>query len=103
MVVDMSKLYISADIEETNIKKIKIGQPVDISIDTYPGHEFTGKVFEIGEAAASTFSLLPTTSTSGSFTKVTQRITVKISIDDHQGLDLAPGMNAVVKVHIKGK
>jgi multidrug resistance efflux pump len=103
MVVDMSKLYISADIEETNIKKVKIGQPVDISVDTYPGHTFTGKVFEIGEAAASTFSLLPTTSTSGSFTKVTQRITVKISIDDHQGLDLAPGMNAVVKVHIKGK
>jgi multidrug resistance efflux pump len=103
MIVDKSKLYVSADIEETKITKVKIGQPVDITLDTYPGRTFNGKVFEIGEAAASTFSLLPTTSTSGSFTKVTQRITVKISIDDQQGLNLAPGMNAIVKVHIKGK
>ncbi|MFC0216582.1 efflux RND transporter periplasmic adaptor subunit [Paenibacillus chartarius] len=102
MIVDKSKLYVSADIEETEIMKVKLGQTVDIELDTYPGRKFTGKVFEIGQAAASTFSLMPTTSTSGSFTKVTQRISVKISIDDQQGLELAPGMNAVIKVHIKG-
>ena len=103
LIVDKSKVYVSADIEETNMKKVKLGQAVDIELDSYPGVKLTGKVFEIGEAAASTFSLLPTTSTSGSFTKVTQRITVKISVDDRQGLDLAPGMNATVKVHISGK
>lgn len=103
MIVDKSKLYVSADVEETNIKKVKIGQPVQFTLDTYPGTTFTGKVFEIGEAAASTFSLMPTTSTSGSFTKVTQRINVKMSIDDNRGLDLAPGMNAIIKIHIKGK
>jgi multidrug resistance efflux pump len=103
MIVDKSKLYVSADIEETKITKVKLGQPVEFTLDTYPGRIFIGKVFEIGKAAASTFSLLPTTSTSGSFTKVTQRITVKMSIDDNQGLDFAPGMNAVIKIHIKGK
>jgi multidrug resistance efflux pump len=102
MIVDKGKLYVSADVEETKINKVKIGEPVDFTLDTYPGRTFTGKVYEIGEAAASTFSLLPTTSTSGSFTKVTQRITVKLSIDDYQGLDLAPGMNAAIKIHIKG-
>jgi multidrug resistance efflux pump len=102
MIVDKSKLYVSADVEETKIKKVKTGEPVELTLDTYPDRTFTGKVFEIGEAAASTFSLLPTTSTSGSFTKVTQRINVKMSIDDNQGLDLAPGMNAAIKIHIKG-
>ncbi|MDQ1914452.1 HlyD family efflux transporter periplasmic adaptor subunit [Paenibacillus sp. GD4] len=101
MIMDKSKVYISADIEETSINKVKLGQTVDIELDTYPGRPFTGKVTEIGEAAASTFSLMPTISTSGSFTKVTQRINVKVAIDDHEGLDFAPGMNAVIKIHIK--
>lgn len=103
MIVDKSALYVSADIEETKIKKIKVGQPVTFTLDTYAGKEFQGKVYEIGQATASTFSLLPSTTTSGNFTKVTQRMNVKISIDDHQGLDLAPGMNAVIKIHIKGE
>jgi multidrug resistance efflux pump len=103
MIVDKSKLYISADIEETKITKVKKGERVDIRLSTYPGRELTGKIFEIGQATASTFSLMPTTSTSGNFTKVTQRISIKISIDDHLGLDLSPGMNADVKIHIKGE
>jgi multidrug resistance efflux pump len=103
MIIDKSKLYITADIEETKITKVRVGEKADVTLDTYPGRTFTGKVFEIGEATASTFSLLPTTSTSGNFTKVTQRISVKISIDDKQGLDVSPGMNASVKIHIKGE
>jgi multidrug resistance efflux pump len=103
MVIDKSKLYVTADIEETKITKVKAGEKVDFTLDTYPGRTFNGKIYEIGEATASTFSLMPTTSTSGNFTKVTQRISVKISIDDYQGLDLSPGMNAAVKIHIKGE
>ncbi|MEW9700819.1 HlyD family secretion protein [Paenibacillus sp. SI8] len=103
MIVDKNAVYVSADIDETKMKKVHIGQKVTLGFDTYSGTEFTGKIFEIGQATASTFSLLPTTSSSGNFTKVTQRMNVKISIDDHQGLDLAPGMNAEIKIHIKGE
>lgn len=103
LIVDKKQLYVSANIEETEVEKLKIGQRVDFTIDTFPGRTFTGKVFEIGNATASTFSLLPTTSTSGSFTKVTQRVTTKISIDDQHGLNLSPGLSANVKIHIKGE
>ncbi|WP_261302662.1 HlyD family secretion protein [Paenibacillus andongensis] len=103
MIVDKSALFVSADIDETKIRKIHVGQLVTFNVDTYSGTDFQGKVTEIGQATASTFSLLPTTGSSGNFTKVTQRLNVKISIDDHKGLDLAPGMNAAIKIHIKGE
>lgn len=103
MIVDKNALFVSADIDETKIKKVHVGQLVTFDIDTYGKTEFQGKIMEIGQATASTFSLLPTTSSSGNFTKVTQRMSVKISIDDHKGLDLAPGMNASIKIHIKGE
>lgn len=101
MVVDTSKLYVSANIEETEINKIRDGQKVEIRLDNFSGKVLTGKVQEISKATASTFSLLPSTNTSGNFTKVTQRIPVKISIDDNQGLDLLPGISTTIKIHLK--
>ena len=97
--VDPNKLYINANIEETKIVHIKKDQLVDISIDQLSGKKFTGKVDSIGQATASTFSLLDT-STSGTFTKVVQRIPVKITIDPTDS-KLLPGTNAVIKIHIK--
>ncbi|TBL79999.1 efflux RND transporter periplasmic adaptor subunit [Paenibacillus thalictri] len=102
MVVDNSHLYVSANIEETEIHRIKVGQIVDFTVDTFSGAKLTGKVTEVSQATASTFSLLPATNTSGNFTKVTQRIPIKISIDDQQGLNLSPGMSTVIKIHVKG-
>ncbi|AFC33826.1 hypothetical protein PM3016_7250 [Paenibacillus mucilaginosus 3016] len=101
MVVDKSKLYISANIEETYINRVHDGQKVEIKVDTYPGVTLTGTVTEVGKATASTFALLPSTNTSGNFTKVTQRIPIKIAVDDQQGLDLAPGMSTVIKINVK--
>ncbi|GAB6158761.1 efflux RND transporter periplasmic adaptor subunit [Desulfotomaculum varum] len=101
MMADLQKLYITANIEETSLNKVKVGQDVDYTIDTFPGLRFTGKVMSIGNAANSVFSLLPQQNTGNSFTKVTQRIPVKISIDDYRQCRLLPGMNAVVKIHIK--
>ncbi|ALS20423.1 MULTISPECIES: HlyD family efflux transporter periplasmic adaptor subunit [Paenibacillus] len=101
MVVDKRQLYVTANIEETEIYKIHEGQRVDIRVDTFPGQPLTGHVKEISKATASTFSLLPSTNTSGNFTKVTQRIPVKISIDDQLGLDLSPGMSTTIKIHLK--
>lgn len=101
MVSDLSSGYISANVEETELHKVKTGQFVDFTIDAFPGVNFTGEVMSIGEAANSVFSLLPTQNTGGNYTKVVQRIPVKIAINDYQGRGLLPGMNAIVKIHVK--
>lgn len=99
MIVDPEKLYISANIEETKLGKIKQGQNVDITIDQISGKKYTGKVKFVGKASNSTFSILPS-STSGTFTKVVQKVPVRIEFDkiDNQ---LLTGTNAVVKIHIR--
>jgi multidrug resistance efflux pump len=97
--IDPNKLYITADIEETKLGKIRVGQPVNITIDEYGSQKFTGKVKSVGEAAKSALSIIPTT-TSGTFTKVVQRIPIKISLDKFNS-KILPGTNAVVKIRIK--
>lgn len=99
MVVDPQKLYITANIEETKLGKVKQGQNVDITIDQIEGRNFTGKVKYVGKASNSTFSILPA-STSGTFTKVVQKVPVKIEFDKINN-QLLPGTNAVIKIHIK--
>lgn len=96
---DTSKLYITANIEETKLGKVKVGQTVEITIDQYGSKKFTGKVKSIGEVANSALSLL-SSSTSGTFTKVVQRVAIKIELDNFEG-KILPGTNAVVKIHIK--
>ncbi|HEX9058800.1 MAG TPA: efflux RND transporter periplasmic adaptor subunit [Clostridia bacterium] len=100
-IADTSNIYIKANIEETDIFRIKPGQKVDISIDAYPGKRFTGYVSSIGQATQNAFSTSPTLNTSGDFTKVTQLIPVKISIINAEELTMMPGMNATVKIHVK--
>ncbi len=100
IIADTANIFISANIEETDIFKIKPSQIVDITIDAYPGKAFTGYVESIGQATQSAFSTLPTLNTSGEFSKVTQLIPIKIGIVNPENLTLMPGMNAVVKIHI---
>ncbi|MEL7567574.1 MAG: HlyD family efflux transporter periplasmic adaptor subunit [Dehalobacterium sp.] len=99
VLIDPDKLYISANIEETKLGRIRQGQKVDITVDQFSGKKFTGEVKFVGEAANSTFALIPS-STSGTFTKVVQKIPVKIEFDS-KGEKLLPGTNAVVKIHIR--
>ncbi len=101
MVTDLKSLYITANIEETELHKVKPGQKVDFTIDSIPGVDFSGQVISIGEATVSTFSLLPSQNTGGNFTKVVQRVPVKIGIKSYQGQRLLPGMNAIVRIYIK--
>ncbi|HPZ43173.1 MAG TPA: efflux RND transporter periplasmic adaptor subunit [Bacillota bacterium] len=101
MLADLNNLYITANIEETELARVKPGQVVEFTIDSTPGIKYSGRVLSIGEATVSTFSLLPSQNTSGSFTKVVQRIPVKIGIDGYQGQRLLPGMNAVVRIYVK--
>lgn len=101
-VINDKDVWLSARIEETKIGKIKLGQTVDYTIDGYPGHTFTGTVFEIGGATNSTFALIPTENASGNFTKVTQRIPIKITLPENmEEIIFRPGMQALIDVHIK--
>jgi multidrug resistance efflux pump len=97
--VDPKDIYITANIEETKLGEVKAGQPVDISIDQFGSEKFKGKVKTIGEISNSAISLLPS-STSGTFTKVVQKVPVKIALDDSSE-KILPGTNAVIKIHIK--
>ncbi len=99
ILIDPNKLYISANIEETKLGRLRQGQKVEITIDQFGSRKFTGKVQSVGQASNSTFALIPT-STGGTFTKVVQKIPVKIQFDSIDA-KLLPGTNAVVKIHIK--
>ena len=100
-IANTSHFYIKANIEETNIFSIKQGQKVDIQIDAYPNRNFIGYVETIGQATQSAFSTMPSLNTSGTYSKVTQLIEVHISIMNGEQIELMPGMNATVKIHIK--
>jgi membrane fusion protein (multidrug efflux system) len=106
-VTDTSGLWILAYLEETKISGIHDGQEVRFTLDAFPHKKFSGKVFNIGTSTASVFSLIPPNNASGNFTKVTQRIPVKISIDsvydgsDISSFNIKPGMSAVVKISRK--
>jgi membrane fusion protein, multidrug efflux system len=93
---------VEANIEETSIRWIKPEDEAEISIDGYPGVPFSGKVYQIGTAANSVFSLFPAQNAPGTFVKVTQRIPVKISIDP-RNYKLRPGMSVEVKIRVKGR
>lgn len=94
--------WIIANYKETQLAKIKVGQDVDIKIDTYDGVVFKGRVESIAPASGSEFSLLPPDNATGNFTKIVQRIPIKITFNDKEMIknyDLIPGMS--VKTIIK--
>ncbi len=99
-----SKKWVICYLEETKIYEVKDGQDVKFTIDAFPHVKFFGKVFLTGTSTASVFSLIPANNASGNFTKVTQRIPVRISIDsagngkDISSFNILPGMSAVVKI-----
>jgi membrane fusion protein (multidrug efflux system) len=105
---DLGDVWITANFEETKLGAITLGDPVRISVDAYPGREFAGKVSLIGAAAASQFSLIPPNNAAGNFTKVTQRVPVKISLDEATRpaagqASLLPGMSVLAKVRVKAR
>ena len=79
------------------MSRLKLGQTVHISVDAYPSDKFTGRVARIGSATMARFALIPTPNPSGNFTKITQRLPVRIRLNKNDPL-LRPGM--MVEVHI---
>ena len=99
-----SKFWVTVYLEETHMGELHLGQSAIFTLDTYPGVTFTGKIFLLGSTTASQFSLIPASNASGNFTKVTQRVPIKISIDSVESGEkvssyrLMTGMSAVVKI-----
>jgi multidrug resistance efflux pump len=103
VIADTEGLYVSANVKEVDIAKVRLGQSVRIEVDAYPRRSFSGRVESVGRATASTFSLLAAQSGGGNYTKVVQVIPVKVSIEEQSDARLMIGMNANVRVDIAGR
>jgi membrane fusion protein (multidrug efflux system) len=103
-IINDRNLWVSIFLEETKLERLHNGQSALFTLDTYPDATFTGKIINIGSNTAAQFSLIPASNASGNFTKVTQRVQLKISIDGMtEGKKLSDylvlsGMSAVVKI-----
>ena len=106
-VIDLVKgdVWIQANYKETQLTNIRIGDIADIRVDTFPGVVLHGKVIEIAPASGSQFALLPPDNATGNFTKVVQRIPVKIALDPGHPLQgrLRPGFSVGVTIHASGR
>lgn len=97
---DPNEVWVEANIKETQVGRLKLGQPVIVSVDAYPNERFVGKVARIGSATTARFALLPTPNPSGNFTKITQRMPVKIDMVE-MPKPLTPGMMVEVEIDIR--
>ncbi|SRR5579871_1053458 len=101
--VSSKERWVEANFKETQLSRIKPGQKVDVEVDAYSGKKFHGVVDSVGSATGSTFTLLPPDNSTGNFTKVVQRVPVKIDLTDLSKEDidrLAAGLSAVVDIHV---
>jgi membrane fusion protein (multidrug efflux system) len=100
-VVPLPDVYIIANYKETQLTNVKPGQPVDVTVDTFSREKLHGRVERIAPASGSQFALLPPDNATGNFTKVVQRIPVRIAFDQGQKLleRLLPGMSVETRIH----
>ena len=97
--VSTDRIWVTANMKETDLTYVKSGQPVSVSVDTYPGRPWSGTVESISPASGSEFSILPAQNTSGNWVKVVQRIPVRIRIDQKPGDPiLRTGMSVTVDI-----
>jgi membrane fusion protein (multidrug efflux system) len=94
--------WVLANFRETQLTNVKVGDSADVRIDEYPGQLFRGKVVEIAPASGSQFALLPPDNATGNFTKVMQRIPVKITLDDTAMAEkLRPGISVIATIRTR--
>ena len=100
-VLDTGSLRVAANIEEKYLNRIRIGDQADISVDAFPDLELKGHIDKILRATNSEFSLIPAEGVSGTFIKVTQRVRLRIAIDNLPELPLGPGLSVEVHIHTR--
>jgi len=100
-IVPTSDTFVVANFKETQLGKMKLGQRVVIKTDAYPDLKITGHIDSFAPATGSQFALIPVENATGNFTKVTQRVPVRIAIDDAAKLGLRAGLSVHVSVDLK--
>ncbi len=101
-IVPDSAVWVTANLKETELEDVKVGQPVTFAVDAYPGHEFTGTVQSLSPATGARFALLPPDNATGNFTKVVQRVPVRIAVTNADpARPLRPGMSVVVDIRVR--
>ena len=94
--------WVQANFRETQLTNVKVGDPAELRIDQYPGQVIRGKVVELAPASGSQFALLPPDNATGNFTKVVQRIPVKIALEDSSfATKLRPGISVIATVRTR--
>jgi membrane fusion protein (multidrug efflux system) len=98
--IPLNEVWIEANFKEIQLARMQEGQAVEIEIDAFPEDRFTGRIQSFSPASGAEFSLLPPENATGNFTKIVQRIQVKINIDkdSYQGKRLLPGMSVEVRI-----
>jgi membrane fusion protein, multidrug efflux system len=104
---DLKNVWVTANFEETKLRSLRVGDSVEVSVDAYPDRKIHGTVNQLGSSTAGQFSLIPPNNASGNFTKVTQRVPVKILLNPNDlaagdpAHPLLPGMSAEVRVKVR--
>ncbi|WP_372972081.1 HlyD family secretion protein [Marinobacter sp.] len=98
MMYQPDNVWIEARVKETDVRKLAVGQEVKIRVDAWPDRNYSGRIEVIGRSATSQFALIPSSNPSGNFTKITQRIPVRISVEEGDRNLLSPGMMVVVSI-----
>jgi membrane fusion protein (multidrug efflux system) len=94
-------VWVTANFKETELGEIKVGDPVDVTVDAYPGKTFKAHIASIQPGSGTAFSLLPAQNATGNYVKIVQRVPVKIIFDSRPDVDLGPGMSVVPTVKIR--
>ena len=102
IVHDPADIWVEANIKETQIRKLALGLPVEVFVDAFPDDAFTGEIISIGHSTTASFALLPNPNPSGNFTKITQRLPVRIGIEQREQ-KLRPGMMVEVRIDVRGR
>ncbi|HEY3284487.1 MAG TPA: HlyD family secretion protein [Armatimonadota bacterium] len=101
-VTDLHSVDVTANLKETQLKGVRVGSPAEFTVDSYPGRVFHGHVASLSPGTGAVFSLLPPENATGNFTKVVQRVPIKVAIDSGEDAShpLRLGMSAVVTVTV---
>ena len=102
-IVPLGDTYVVANFKETQLGRLRIGQEVEIKADAFKGEPITGHIDSFAPATGSEFALIPVENATGNFTKITQRVPVRIRVDRRENGALRPGLSVEVKVDLKSQ